>query len=47
LSEKDTVIYKDIYYFGAKSKGYDATIKRPVKEHHLGIIDVLQNKRIS
>jgi IS5 family transposase len=47
LSEKDTVIYKDIYYFGAKSKGYDAKMKRAVKEYHLGITDVLRNKRIS
>jgi len=41
------VVYRDRGYFGAKSKGYDATIKRAVKEHHLGIRDILRNKRIS
>jgi hypothetical protein len=27
------VVYRDRGYFGAKSKGYDATMKRAVKEH--------------
>jgi IS5 family transposase len=30
LSEKNEVVYRDRGYFGAKSKGYDATIKRAV-----------------
>jgi IS5 family transposase len=47
FSEKNEVVYRDRGYFGAKSKGYDATIKRAVKEHHLGIRDILRNKRIS
>jgi IS5 family transposase len=40
------VVHRDREYFGAKSKGYDATMKRTVKEYHLGISDVLRNKRI-
>ena len=47
LSEKNEVVYRDRGYFGAKSKGYDATMKRAVKEHPLGISDILRNKRIS
>jgi len=47
LSEKNEVVYRDRGYFGAKSKGYDATIKRAVKEHLLEIRDILRNKRIS
>jgi IS5 family transposase len=41
------VVHRDREYFGAKSKGYDAKMKRAVKEYHLGITDVLRNKRIS
>lgn len=33
--------------FLAKSKGYDATKKRGLKEHRLGMSYVLRNKRIS
>ena len=47
LSEKNEVVYRDRGYFGAKSKGYDATMKRAVKEHPLGMSDILRNKRIS
>ena len=41
------MVHRDREYFGAKSKGYDAKMKRAVKEYHLGISDVLRNKRIS
>jgi transposase, IS5 family len=41
------VVYRDRGYFGAKSKSYDATMKRAVKEHPLGIKNILRNKRIS
>jgi len=47
LSEKNEVVYRDRGYFGAKSKGYDATMKRAVRGHALGIKDILRNKRIS
>jgi hypothetical protein len=33
--------------FRARSKVYDAVMKRPVKEHLLGIKDILRNQRIS
>ena len=47
LSEKNEVICRDRGYFEAKSKDYDATIKRVVKEHLLGMSDVLRNRSIS
>ena len=47
LSEINKVVYRDRGYFGAKSKGYDATMKRAVKEHPLGIKNILRNKSIS
>jgi IS5 family transposase len=47
LSEENEVVYRDRGYFGAKSKGYDATMKRAVRGHALGIKDILRNKRIS
>ena len=34
-------------YFGAKTKGYNTTMKRVVKGHTLGIKDILRNKRIN
>jgi IS5 family transposase len=34
-------------YFGAESKGYDATMRRVVNEHPLGIRYILRNKEIS
>jgi IS5 family transposase len=34
-------------YFGAKSKDYDAIMKRAVRGHTLGTKDILRNKRIS
>jgi IS5 family transposase len=44
------VVYKVRRYFGTKSKGYNATMKRAVKEHPeypLEIRDIFRNKRIS
>ena len=47
LTEENEVVYRDRGYFGAKTKAYDATMKRAVKGHTLGIKDILRNKRIS
>jgi IS5 family transposase len=41
------VVYKDRGYFETKSKSYDATMKRVIKEHPLGITDILRNQIIS
>ena len=41
------MVYRDRGYFGAKTKGYNAIMKRAVKGHTLGIKDILRNKRIS
>ena len=41
------MVYIDWGYFGAKSKGYDALMKRGEKESLLKMIHVLRNKRIS
>jgi IS5 family transposase len=41
------VVYRDRRYFEAKSKGYDSTIEREVKEKPLGIKDIFRDKRIS
>jgi IS5 family transposase len=41
------VVYRDIGYFGAKSKGYDETMNRAVKEHPLEIRAILRDKNIS
>ena len=46
LSESDEVVYRDRGYFGAACKGYNATMKRAVRGHPLGIRDKLRNKRI-
>jgi IS5 family transposase len=40
------VVSRDKGYFGAKSKGFDTTIKRTVK-HSIGMSDFLRNKQIS
>jgi len=37
-------VYRGRGYLGAKSKGYDATIKRGVKEHLLGTSDISGRK---
>ena len=47
LTEENEVVYRDRGYFGAKTKGYNATMKKAVKGHTLGIKDILRNKRIS
>jgi len=47
LTEENEVVYRDRGYFGAKTKGYNTTMKRVVKGHTLGIKDILRNKRIS
>ena len=41
------MVYRDRGYFGAKTKGYNAIMKRAVKGHTLGIKDISRNKRIS
>jgi IS5 family transposase len=38
------VVYRDRGYFGAKSKGYDKTMKRAANEHLLGMSYILRNK---
>ena len=47
LSSPGEVVYRDKAYFGVKSRGYDATMKRAVRNHPLTIKDKLRNKRIS
>jgi len=47
LSEPGEVVYRDRGYFGAKPKGFDATMQRGVRGHPIGIRDILRNKRIS
>ena len=37
----------DEAYSGAKTKGYDASMKRAARGHPLGISDILRNERIS
>lgn len=47
LTKPGEVAYKDKGYFGATSKGYNATMRRSVRGHPIGIKDILRNKRIS
>ena len=47
LSEPGEVVYRDKGYFGAESRGIDATMRRATRGHPLGIRDKLRNKRIS
>ncbi len=47
LAKPGEVAYKDKGYFGAPSKGYSATMRRSVRDHPIGIRDILRNKRIS
>jgi IS5 family transposase len=42
LSEEYEAVYRDRGYFGAKSKGYDAIVRRAVRGHTLEIKDVLR-----
>ncbi len=46
LTKPGEVGYKDKGYFGATSKGYSATMRRSVRDHPIGIRDILRNKRI-
>lgn len=47
LSKKGEVVYRDRGYFGASALGYNATMKRSVRDHPIDIRDKLRNKRIS
>ena len=47
LAEVGEVRYGDKGYSGAKTKGYDASMKRAARGHPLGISDILRNERIS
>jgi len=47
LSRPGEVVYRDKGYFGVKPRGYDATMRRGVRGHPLGIRDKLRNGRIS
>jgi transposase, IS5 family len=47
LSKGGEVVYRDKGYFGVKPLGFDATMKRGVRNHPIGIWDKLRNKRIS
>jgi IS5 family transposase len=39
--------YADKGYYGAKTRGYDAAMKKATRGHKLGLRDILRNKRIS
>jgi IS5 family transposase len=47
LAKEGEVRYGDKGYFGAKTKGYDASMKRATRGHPLSYKDELRNKRIS
>jgi IS5 family transposase len=47
LAEVGEVRYGDKAYSGAKTKGYDASMKRAARGHPLGISDILRSERIS
>jgi len=47
LASEREVRYGDKGYHGAKTKGYDASMKRAVRGHPLSIFDELRNRRIS
>lgn len=47
LSKEGEVVYRDKGYFGVQPLGFDATMKRGVRNHSIGIWDILRNKRIS
>ena len=47
LSKEGEVVYRDKGYFGVKPLGFDATMKRDVRNHPIGIWDKLRNKRIA
>ena len=47
LSREGEVVYRDRGYFGVEPRGYDATMRRGVRGHPLGIRDRLRNRRIN
>ena len=47
LGIEDIPRYCDKGYDGAKTRGYDAAMKKATRGHKLGIRDILRNKRIS
>jgi transposase, IS5 family len=47
LANEGEVRYGDKGYHGAKTKGYDASMKRASRGHQLSVFDELRNKRIS
>ena len=47
LSQLGEVVYRDKAYFGVKPWGHDATMRRGVRGHPIGIRDRLRNRRIS
>ena len=46
-SKPGEVVYRDKGYFGVRPRGYDATMRRGVRGHPLGVLDRLRNRRIS
>jgi IS5 family transposase len=47
LSRPGEVVYRDRGYFGVEPRGWDATMRRGVRGHPLGIWGKLRNRRIS
>ncbi len=47
LSREGEVVYRDKGYFGVEPRGYDATMRRGVRGHPLGIRGRLRNRRIN
>ena len=47
LAQPREVVYRDRGYFGVGPRGFDATMRRGVCGHPLGIRDRLRNRRIS
>jgi IS5 family transposase len=46
LSLPGEVVYRDKGYFGVEPRGWDATMRRGVRGHPLGVWDRLRNRRI-
>ena len=47
LSRPGEVVYRDKGYQGAVPRGWDATMRRRVRGHPLGIRERLRNKRVN
>jgi IS5 family transposase len=47
LSKEGEVVYRDRGSFGPETNGFNATMKRGVRSHPIGIRDILRNARIS